>query len=431
MADVIFVLKSAGQSPPWPGEAIIMLFAIFKPKPFGRHAPKTKFAVVIAARNEEAVIGNLVLSLRLQKYPANLVDIYVIPNNCTDNTKNVALKAGAKIIECTGPVRCKGDALNEAFRVLRKEGHDAYCIFDADNYADKNFLAEMNNAFCDGYTVAKGRNEAKNPYDSWVAGCYALYFNTMNLFFNKSRAKLGLSAKPNGTALAFHRSVLEKNDGWNTITLTEDAEFGADCVILGERIAWVPDAIAYDEEPNSFAVSIRQRQRWISGLMQVAGMKLKKVISTKHGKKRLRLDGAMILLSPFVQGVSAFVIPATYLSDISNITTATAFGDFAVNLLLNIGLLYAGATAAALVIALFSKRYDWRIAKGILMYGVFMFSWIPISVVSLFRKEKTWEHISHGHAKQSTLVQGNSLFTHKIPTPVSPINCNDFKRRYL
>mgnify|MGYP002409517858 CR=1 FL=1 len=405
MSEIIFVVSTAIKV--FSAYFVItMLFAIFKSKPFGQHAPKTKFAVLIAARNEEAVIGNLVKSIRLQDYPADLIDIYVIPNNCTDDTKNAAAGAGAKIIECRGAVKCKGDALKEAFRVLKNEDHDAYCIFDADNYADKNFFKEMNNVFCDGYTVAKGRNEAKNPYDSWVSGCYGLYFNTMSLFFNKARANLGLSAKPNGTALAFHRSVIEKNDGWNTVTLTEDAEFGADTVILGERIAWVPGAIAYDEGPNSFAVSIRQRQRWISGLMQVSGMKLMQVIKAKHKKRMLRFDGAMILMSPFVQGLSAFVVPAAYIIEMSTITTAAAFGGYAADLLLSIGLLYAAVTAAALVIALLSKCYDKRITKSIFMYGVFMFSWIPISVVALFRKERTWEHIRHDHTEKPSFARG-------------------------
>ena len=404
MSDFIFVLNIAVKA--FSAYFVItMLFAVFKSKPFGRHAPKTKFAVVIAARNEEAVIGNLVKSIREQDYPAELVDIYVIPNNCTDDTKNAALKAGAQIIECREPVRCKGDALKEAFRVLLRKDHDAYCIFDADNYADKNFMKEMNNVFCEGHTVAKGRNEAKNPYDSWIAGCYGLYFNTMTLFFNKARSNLGLSAKPNGTALAFHRSVIEKNGGWNTVTLTEDAEFGADTVIMGERIAWVPDAVAYDEEPNSFGVSIRQRQRWISGLMQVSGMKIKKVITAKHKKRMLRLDGAMILASPFAQVSSAFIIPASYIVKLSAINTSAALSAFAIELLLTIGLLYAGVTIAALVIALLSKRYDRRIAKSIFMYGIFMFSWIPVSVVSLFRKEKTWEYIRHDNTDQPVLVR--------------------------
>jgi len=408
MLDILFVLNVAIKvfSAYF---VVIMLFSILKSKPFGRHAPKNKFAVLIAARNEEAVIGNLIRSICLQEYPADLIDIYVIPNNCTDHTENAARKAGAKIIKCTGPVRCKGDALKEAFRVLLRKDHDAYCIFDADNYADKNFLKEINNAFCDGYHVAKGRNKAKNPYDSWVAGCYGLYFNTMNLFFNKARANLGLSAKPNGTALAFHRSVLEKNGGWNTVTLTEDAEFGADCTIMGERIAWVPDAIAYDEEPTSFSVSIRQRQRWISGLMQVAGMKFKQVIrafKSADKKRMLRFDGTMVLSSPFVQVLSAFVVPASYISIILTIETASAFGHFAVDLLLSVGLLYAGVTAVALVLAILSKHYDKRIAKSILMYGIFMFSWIPISVVSLFHKEKTWEHISHVHTEQPSFIKG-------------------------
>ena len=75
--------------------AVIALFALKKPKPFARCAPKTRFACLIAARNEEAVIGEIVASLLAQQYPRALFDIWVIPNNCTDGTEQAARKAGA------------------------------------------------------------------------------------------------------------------------------------------------------------------------------------------------------------------------------------------------------------------------------------------------------------------------------------------------
>lgn len=89
----------------------VALFALRKPKRYAVCAPRTRFACLVAARNEEAVIGALVESLKKQDYPDALYDIFVIPNNCTDDTESEALCAGAKIFRCFEPVRCKGDAL--------------------------------------------------------------------------------------------------------------------------------------------------------------------------------------------------------------------------------------------------------------------------------------------------------------------------------
>ena len=84
--------------------AAVAVFTLCRRRKYPRTAPRTKFAVVVAARNEEAVIGNLVHSVLSQDYPASLRDIYVVPNNCTDFTEAAAVAAGARIIHCVGPV---------------------------------------------------------------------------------------------------------------------------------------------------------------------------------------------------------------------------------------------------------------------------------------------------------------------------------------
>ena len=85
-------------------------------------APRARFAVLIAARNEEAVIGQLVESLTRQHYPRDLFDIIVIPNNCTDRTRHVAEQAGARILMCPFPVRSKGDVLNFVMKFQQLSG---------------------------------------------------------------------------------------------------------------------------------------------------------------------------------------------------------------------------------------------------------------------------------------------------------------------
>ena len=78
--------------------AAVALFALRRRKQYPRTAPKTRFAVVVAARNEEAVIGDLVYSVLNQDYPPELRDVYVVPNNCTDFTEAAAAASGAGII---------------------------------------------------------------------------------------------------------------------------------------------------------------------------------------------------------------------------------------------------------------------------------------------------------------------------------------------
>lgn len=375
---------------------IISLFALKTPKKYPVSAPQYKFAIMIAARNEAAVIGELVRSLQEQNYPKEYYDIFVVPNNCNDNTEEVARRSGAKIIQCALPVKNKGDALRQSLAQMLsvQNEFDAFIVFDADNVVDKNYLSEMNNAFCAGAKVAKGRNEAKNPYDSWVAGCYAIYYSAFNVFFNRPRASCGLSAKLVGTGFAFHRSVIEKTGGWNTITVTEDAEFSSQCAIDGERICWVPKAVTYEEAPNSFRQSLTQRKRWCSGIMQVAGLKIPELLKTSDSKNRaLRMDMFMFLLAPFAQVFS--VLPLALTALLSAFGAAIAMRDFVFLTLISIAVAYAATTVFAASIAFICGKRDIRILKGVFSFAIFMASWLPLLILSLFKKTTTWKEIHH------------------------------------
>lgn len=114
-----------------------------------------RYAVLISARNEEEVIGELIESLQQQDYPKELLDIYVIADNCTDATAQVARQAGAHVYERFDRVRVgKGYAMDWFFHRLEEEGkgdvYDGYFVFDADNIVDPAFVREMNNVFDSG-----------------------------------------------------------------------------------------------------------------------------------------------------------------------------------------------------------------------------------------------------------------------------------------
>ena len=52
--------------------------------------PFHRFAVLICARNEAAVIGDLIDSLKAQTYPSEFLHVFVMADNCTDETASAA-----------------------------------------------------------------------------------------------------------------------------------------------------------------------------------------------------------------------------------------------------------------------------------------------------------------------------------------------------
>lgn len=370
--------------------AAVAVFALRRRKRFPRSAPQTRFAVVVAARNEEAVIGNLVCSVLSQEYPEALRDVYVVPNNCTDFTEEAAAAAGAEIIHCLGPVSSKGDALHQAFAQLLPKGYDAFLVFDADNVLAPDYLSRMNDAFASGAQVCKSRTRAQNPTASGVAGCYGLYNVIFDLIWNRARAACGLSAKLVGTGFGFRREVLEHLGGWNTSTIAEDAEFAAQCAGAGYRVCWVPDALNYDEEPNSFRLSLRQRKRWCSGVMQVAKQEVGRLWRTGVPRPALRWDITMFLLAPFTQAASGLLL---LLGILAGVLTGDATG--LVVALCSLGLYCVGGMALGVLLCLLGGYGLQGMTKTIVLFPVFMASWLPLQVISLFRDTKQWYAVAH------------------------------------
>ena len=178
--------------------------------------PEKTFAVVVAAHNEAAVIGQLIENLQRLDYPKELYDIYVIADNCTDNTGEIAEKAGAIVCTRTHPTKkSKGFALEWMFEQLfaMDKEYDAVAIFDADNLVHPNFLKEMNNRLLKGDKVIQGYLDAKNPYDTWVAGTFAIAFWVIDHISHLAKTNIGLSACLGGTGMCITTDVLKRHGG--------------------------------------------------------------------------------------------------------------------------------------------------------------------------------------------------------------------------
>ena len=351
-----------------------------------------RFAVLAPARNEENCIAGLVESIRKQNYPPELVDVCVIPNNCTDDTAGAAVLAGAKVLPVSPAVRSKGQALHEAFaHLLKTETHDAYCVFDADNEADPNFLAEMNRALASA-RVAKSRIFAKNAHEGWVCACYETYFCNANLFLNRARSNIGLSARVIGTGFAVRRDLMEELGGWNTETLTEDAEFYTLLSVRGEKAVFVPGAVTYDEEPLSFHQSLIQRRRWMSGIMEVCRRKAGNLLRSIPGKGRLpALDCLLQFTFSLLQ---AWIIPFFLLQVCADPAALYDLPAMALRYYITT-LLIGGVSLAA------EKRLTRYTAASLPLYPLFIFSFVLLQSFSLLRPNREWTPIPHTGARKN------------------------------
>ena len=183
----------------------------FKDKPL-KIVKNHKFMAILPAHNEEMVIGNLIDSLNNQDYDKELLDIYVIADNCTDNTAKIAKEHGAIVYERFDEEhKTKGYALDWFLKQKIKENadYDAFFIFDADNIVDKNFTKNMNKKLCQGEEVVQGYRDIKNPTDSWVTAGYALFYWTMHRFYHLARYNIGLSPMLNGTGFMSNQLILK------------------------------------------------------------------------------------------------------------------------------------------------------------------------------------------------------------------------------
>lgn len=355
-----------------------------------------RFMAIIPAHNEENVIGPLVESLINQNYPKDYYDIYVIADNCTDRTAEIAEKAGAIVLKRFDEEhKTKGYALQWFLEQKIKEDapYDAFCIFDADNIVDSNFLKAMNKKLCQGEDVVQGYRDIKNPTDSWVSAGYALFYWTMNRFYHLARYNVGLSPLINGTGFMVRFDVI-KPDGWNTNTLTEDIEFSLKRIINGKKLGWATDAIVYDEQPVGFKQSWKQRTRWTVGHIQCLERYTKPLAAAvKEHKTIMNFDGLLYLIGSIPMFILTLVLLAL------NFVIYIANGMTAVDLLINC-LRYFLPTFllpifTAILIMILDKKPIRPMLKGLICYPLFLGSWLLINFKCLFKRDTSWDKIDH------------------------------------
>lgn len=380
---------------------VIAVLGNMRPKRVNPPAPPvSRLAALIPARNEQSVVPKLVDSLLKQRYPRTLFDIYVIPNNCTDNTRKAALAAGAQVLDCDEAVHSKGEVLRWVFSKLLagEKQYDAFLIFDADNIVDGGFFQAANNALAAGYGVAQGYRDSKNPDDNWVAGCASIFFWFMNRFFNHARFALNMSAGLNGTGIMISADAVRKT-GWNTGTLTEDQEYTGICALNGIKIGWMEDAITYDEQPVNIRDSFVQRRRWGAGTLQCFA-RYRKELWRRVRKQRSHdaFDALTVFFGTPLQGlgIASFALcTAEFIRQAVVLGPRPAIVWAASALLAAVASTFLGGAAFTVLVCTAERKWSRARLQCTFMMGFYLLTWIPANMLALVTKPPKWVQIPH------------------------------------
>lgn len=384
------------------------------------HPPRTRFAIIVPARNEEKVIGKLAGNLLELDYPKELYDVFVVADHCSDRTAAVARSCGVTVWERLHCRRrgCKGYVLEYALARLgftRGRSHyDAAVIFDADNLVSTNFLQVMNNRLLEGEKVIQCFVDSKNPDDNWVTAVFSLTFWLNNRFMLLARYNLGLSACLAGTGMCIAREVLQAV-GWNTSTITEDLEFSVQALLKDYRTSFAVETRVYDEKPLCFIATCHQRLRWARGQINVAYRYLPQLIRQGLREKNLiKLEGGMRLGQLFAVALGGLVLAAGLIQP--DLIAATSIykhlGKSApvVQILLPV-LTYLMPLATAVL-----DRLPARPFRYLLLYPFFTLSWVVLILYAMF----TWLNRRWVPTHHSRALNHRTLFSRQTPQKRHP-----------
>lgn len=401
---------------------VVYIFIAFKAKHDNKNIKKNKsavvhlhkYAVIITARDEELVIGQLIKSIKDQKYPADLVDVFVVADNCTDKTAIVADKFGAIVRERFNKDKIgKGYALDYMMKIIETEysscNYKGYFVFDADNLLDENYIAEMNKTFDQGYNVITSYRNSKNYNQNWISAGYSLWFLHEAEYLNLPRMAIGTSCAISGTGFLLHADLVKANNGWIHHLLTEDIEFSVHHIIKGEKIGYCRTAILYDEQPVTFAQSWDQRLRWAKGFYQVFakyGVNLICGMFKRAGNRFSCYDMIMTIVpGMLVSCVSIVMNGLVCLFALINFSEGKE-NIYTVGFAIVISFLWFYIVMFMLgfitTLTEWKKIHclGWEKVLYMFTFPFFILTYLPISIVALFKDVK-WKPIAHTVVKSA------------------------------
>ena len=260
--------------------------------------------ILIPAHNEEKVIARTIEAMLRLEYPKEKLKIMVINDGSTDGTRDIIegyARADRRIELFDVPKGEGGKGKSRALNLgVQRVTSDVIAIYDADNTPDKDSLRYLvaqlltNNEL--GAAIGKFRTINKN------VNLLTKFINIETLSFQSmlqaGRWQMHNIATLPGTNFVMWTRLIRQLGGWDEQALTEDSELSIRIYQEGYKIKFVPYAMTYEQEPQSWRVWVHQRTRWVRGNSYVLAKFLRRI--PKFRSKRLMFDVLYTLLLYYV-----------------------------------------------------------------------------------------------------------------------------------
>lgn len=297
----------------------VLLFFLPK-KTWKKSEKKGRIAFLIAANNEESVIFDTVKDLiDNQQYPRELYDVYVVADNCTDRTAELAEKAGAKVLIHNDPDPEHHRAaypLRYGLDYLMSLGdkYDFVLRLDADNHVNPQFASVMNDAYQAGVDFARPYEGARNASQSFFTKACAMFYVFDSRFGSRVRERLGLAAHVNGSGAMMSMRMLRATGGYDCTSISEDAEYFINRLFDGYKGHFVEDAIVYEDMPSSLRDTYNRNKRIGSGSVSLLKPKFLKLFGKFFTTGNFSyLEVCLTYAFVFITAIVATWIPLFYI----------------------------------------------------------------------------------------------------------------------
>jgi cellulose synthase/poly-beta-1,6-N-acetylglucosamine synthase-like glycosyltransferase len=353
--------------------------------------PKTRFAILIPAHNEERVLSELLQDLSEQNYEKTLYDVYIINDASTDNTLGIACEfvreyPNFHLIHRRVGGGGKPAALNHALHNLRREiSYDAIAIFDADNRVEEMWLRKVDYQHQTGNALIQTNVKTKNPNQSLLTRLIHYEYLAFGRIWQLGKSRLQWCNAFAGTGMSIKYSLLKQFGLFDETALTEDLELTIRLFNEGYRVTYLHDAYVWDEKPASLHPFFNQRVRWATGHM----LACRKLLG--HGSLIGRWEANFYLFAIVMPlaVLAAWILSILQLLNLVSFEPQTTF----------VWIFASFAFAFTMLIAGLQEK-DRGIIRYLIPLHIYLYHWIIVvlwSFLQALRPQKKWAKTPHNY----------------------------------
>ena len=252
-------------------------------------------SILIPAHNEEKVIRKTIESMLKLKYPDDKLKIIVINDGSTDSTREIIeefTKINKKVLLYDIPVNEGGKGKSRTLNLgIRQSDSEIVAIYDADNTPEENALIYLVSQLISDPALGAviGKFKTRNKKQNLLTRFINIETLSFQSILQAGRWQLHNIATLPGTNLVIRRSLITLLDGWDEEALTEDSELSIRIFKSGYKIKYIPYAITYEQEPQTWSAWSKQRIRWVRGNNYVLNKFIRHITDFKNRKLRIEL----------------------------------------------------------------------------------------------------------------------------------------------